>query len=117
MESQLRDEELLRRSYRIDEGSGQELIVSIKRPFRIPEGPYTCRYEITGLGQKRKHEIHGADEIDSLLNALSMVGSWLKGINETEFNGLLRWDGGDPGDIGLPTIEDHWPTGPLYGAR
>jgi hypothetical protein len=108
------DDELLCRSYRIDDGNDEELIVSIKRPVRLPQGHYACRYEITGRGQNRQHEIQGADAIDALLNALSLIGSWLKGINETEFHGLMRWGGADPGDIGFPTIEDHWPTGPMH---
>jgi hypothetical protein len=114
MDLHLPDDELLRRSYRIDGGDEGELIVSIKRPFSTtPGGPYMCRYEIIGLGQNRKHGMQGADAIDALLNALSLIGSWLKGINESEFHGLLTWGGAEPGNIGFPTIEDHWPTGPI----
>jgi hypothetical protein len=113
MDPNFENDELLRRCYHLEGDEDGELIVSIKRPLRDAKGPYRCRYEIVGLGQNRKHEIQGSDAIHALLNAFSLIGSWLKGVDETEYAGRLRWAGGTPGDIGFPTVEDHWPTGPL----
>jgi hypothetical protein len=73
-------------------------------PYSDTPGVYKCRYELSGAVNKSM-AIAGIDAIDAIDNALWMAGSELVGLNESQFDGKLRWEGADDDKpIGLPVI-------------
>jgi hypothetical protein len=103
--SKLREILVERKYYLVDEPAA-EVTISVARPCKDDTGLYRCFYDIHGCGQNRVHSIAGIDELDALMNALEMIGSWMNGVNDTEYGGRLRWVGcGEDGDLGLPTVE------------
>jgi hypothetical protein len=101
------------RKYYLDGDSQDavELTVRFKRPEQNIDHPltYKCECEIQTKQRIRVPYVRGVDEVSAIVMILAMAGSWINGLNETEFQGRLRWVGGEVGDLGLPTIEDHWP--------
>jgi len=77
-----------RRYYTEPEGEGDEIVLSIERPFQDESGYFRCVYRFTGALRTDRWAA-GADELDSLMSALSMAGPL---TNDS-----------------LPPIEDHWP--------
>ena len=86
-----------------------EVVVSLSLPSKSDSGYYNCRYQITWEGQTNSGEISGIDEIDAVISGLAVIGSWVYGLNESTYAHRLAWDGSDGNDLGLPTIEHHWP--------
>src|SRR5262249_35776129 len=97
---------MLERKFHLLDEPTSDLVILIGRHVQDQNGYFRCLYEITGLGHDRSTHIAGVDEIDALVNALSMTGSWLNGVNQSDYRGRLRWvGGGEDGDLGFPTVE------------
>jgi hypothetical protein len=92
------------------------IVFKLWRPYQ-PEADYPrCRYELITSAGSKSREVPGVDGLDCIIGSLSMAGSDLAGMNESLFGGRLRWEASPPegGDLGLPTIEDSWPTNKLF---
>jgi hypothetical protein len=83
-----------------------ELTMCISRPVCDEQNPafFSCEYELVGSKRRKLGKAFGVDGVDALLNAMAMAGSWVVGLNEAEYAGGLRWQGGN-GDLGLITVE------------
>jgi hypothetical protein len=100
------------RHFYLRDGSIEEfaLAVSIGKPTRDQSGYWKCVYRIEHRGISRSGHTLGVDELDSMMSALAIVGTSVNGINEAEYEGRLAWEGGDNGNLGLPTADGHhWP--------
>jgi hypothetical protein len=87
------------------------VILRLWRPYQ-PEGEYARGgFEVVTSDGSRKIEVPGGvDTLDCIVDALSLAGSIIQGLNESIFHGGLRWEAspeGGPG-LGLPTIEKSW---------
>ena len=94
------------RTYLLD---GNALTVSLFQPYLHRPGFYRCEYAIVTETKTIHHYVEGLDEIDVVICALAMIGTNVSGLNEAIYHGRLHWVAGESGDIGLPTIDDHWP--------
>ena len=95
-----------RRYYLKDKSPNEpEVIVSLSQPSKSGSDYCHCQYKIAWQGQTTSGEIRGIDEIDALRSGLAMIGSWVHGLNESEYQHRLVWEGGEGGDLGVPTIE------------
>ena len=96
-----------RRYYTAPEGEGEEILLSIERPFQDESGYFRCVYRFTGAVQRDRWAA-GVDELSALIYALSMAGTELQGFDDEKFGKKLIWDAG-PASGSLPTVSDNWP--------
>jgi hypothetical protein len=90
---------------RVFSGTGGCLVnVKVAVPTKTPDvaDEWTCEYQIDGLGDGKTRKAFGVDGIQALLLALTYVSTKLYTSPDYE-SGELAWDGGLPGDLGLPT--------------
>jgi len=94
-----------------DEERRSELVVSLFRPRRLGPQDYRCDFEVRkAKGVVWKSEASGIDSLHVLILALAALGSYIALVNQRDYQGRLRWEGDPAGrDLGLPTIEHHWP--------
>ncbi len=90
-------------------GKEPQLVLLLGRPFRDASGYFSCGFQFVGQGSTEPMYAAGADAIDAIIAALAMMGTTLKQRNETVYNGKLCWMVDQPGELYLPTVEDHWP--------
>ena len=86
--------------------SGETPVLTLRfyLPYSDAPGTYKCEYELSGAINK-SIAVAGIDAISAIDNAFWMAGSELDGLNESQFDGKLRWDGADDDrPIGLPVI-------------
>jgi hypothetical protein len=98
---------LTRRYYTEPPDGDLEVIVSFGRPVREISGYHGCTYRFSGDHEVTRYA-GGADEIDALISALEMAGTYLEHLNEHKYGGRLQWDFGSA-KSSLPTISNRWP--------
>lgn len=82
--------------------TGKKVTVVIGKPEKFPDSDdYYCPYQITGIGNEKIRYAGGIDAVQALLLALNMIGADLYTSKEAK-KGLLRWKGGDKGELGFP---------------
>ena len=96
-----------RRYYIAPEGQGDQVVVSIAKPFRDEGGYFRCGYVFSG-STKIERYASGVDELHAILMALAMAGTDLEQLNVDKYGSKLVWEAG-PAKSSLPTIRDHWP--------
>jgi hypothetical protein len=113
METREANDVIARREFHLDGNpSGTpEVSVLLYRPQRKEDGYYRCEYEIISSTVSRTGYDEGLDTIHALLGALRLIGSWIARVDESVYNGRLRWDDCDQGQFGLPTLEDRCVSG------
>jgi hypothetical protein len=86
------------------------------QPYQ-PEADYPrCAYELVSDQHAQRGEVTGVDSLDCIITCLTQAGTMIGGLNESVFGGQLRWEASPSGGrgLGLPTIEDHWPSAEAY---
>jgi hypothetical protein len=68
-----------------------------------PGGDLTlCPYQILGIGDEKVRCAGGVDAFQALQLAMEMIGSELYFKLNRRYDGMLRWDAGEEGDLGFP---------------
>jgi hypothetical protein len=90
---------------------GPAVIFRLWRPYQPGTEYARCRFELVTSKGSQEQEVPGVDAVDCIIASLSMAGSTLAGLNESVFEGRLRWEASPEGGrgLGLPTIEDSCP--------
>jgi hypothetical protein len=90
------------------EGKAEEPAVHLRMysPICSVDDYPACRYDLCVGGVWRSKQVSNVDTIGCISLCLIVAGTEIAGLNESLFEGKLRWEawrGGD--DIGLPTLE------------
>ncbi len=84
---------------------GKKVSVIIGKPEKFPDSDdYYCPYQIMGIGRESVRYAGGIDSVQALILTLNMIGSDLYTSKEAKA-GILRWVGGERGDLGFPVPE------------
>lgn len=77
---------------------GREIVITVGKPRPAPEPEtWACSYLVEGLPNVRRRVAYGGDSLQALQMAIEGARQVLLS------SGLvLVWDGGEPGEIGLP---------------
>ena len=90
------------RSLNLADEKDRVVVVLIGRPRQFPDSTdYYCPFQITGIGSERVKYAGGVDPVQALQLALLKAGADLYALDR-KTGGRLRWDGGEPGDLGFP---------------
>lgn len=73
--------------------------LTIGRPRPDPAGDWICPVHVDGIGDVAQQSGRGVDALQALLNAAEAARYV---IDQSGL--LLTWEGGEPGDAGLPRI-------------
>ena len=81
------------------EGRVRPIIVRVMMPRPSKKGDWECQYQALGIGNGRRRTAYGVDAVQALVLALT-------GLAYVVRNSGLEpaWEGGEPGDDGLPTF-------------
>ena len=83
----------------------KKVTVIIGKPDKFPDSDdYYCPYQISGIGNGNIRYAGGIDGVQALLLALNMIGADLYTSEEYRV-GILRWKGGEKGNLGFPVPE------------
>jgi len=90
------------------EGKAEEPVVRLQiySPTSSIDNYPECRYDLWVRGELQSKQVPHIDTIGCISLCLIVAGTEIAGLNESLFEGKLRWEawrGGD--DIGLPTLE------------
>lgn len=112
------EEPIAERSFYLD-GSAKDtpaLVFRLWSPYQTSGEYPRCAYELATPNGVERGEVTGVDVMDCIIICLAQAGTKIAGLNEATFKGQLRWEGWPEGGrgLGLPTIEDHWPTHESY---
>lgn len=84
------------------------LVFRVWKPRSVERDYPTCRFELSNdTGVVHSGDVSGVDSLDSLVICLAQAGTEIAGINESMFDGQLRWEASPEGgrSLGLPTLE------------
>lgn len=77
----------------------RSVVVTIGTPCPDPEGDWKCSFHVEGLDDSATRDAHGIDALDALLNAIAGARVVLDASSLA-----LSWEGGEPGDTGIPRM-------------
>ena len=81
------------------EGQRRPIIVRVMLPRPSRKGDWECQYQTLGLANGRVRAAYGLDAVQALVLAF---GALTKAVRTSGL--ALTWEGGEPGDDGLPTF-------------
>ena len=86
------------------------------KPYQPPKDCFHCPWEWRFTYGTQQGETYGIDAFEALISCLSVAGSKIAALNQSIFEHRLRWARSPEGarDLGLPTMEDHWPFREIY---
>lgn len=83
----------------VDKSGVEKGVLRVGIPKRVAEMDWVTAIHISGLGIRGVRLVPGGDAVDCLLNAFTALRALLR-----PWRGKLNWQGGDPGDIGIPMM-------------
>lgn len=78
--------------------TGSEVIVKVGVPQPTPDGYWACKYSVSSPLEEEA-QTHGLDSLQALLLSIKALYVVLGRTSQA-----LTWEGGEPGDTGVPRI-------------
>jgi hypothetical protein len=85
-----------------DAETGATLVVSLGVPQQVTPEEWTCAFHIDGIPPDEDQQSHGVDGLQALVMAIEGIRVTLARSGRS-----LTWEGGEPGDHGIPQIVPH----------
>lgn len=85
-----------------DADTGAVVVISLGAPQQVAAEEWTCAFRIEGIPPDEIQQAHGLDGLQALVLAVEGIRTTLVRSGRS-----LTWEGGEPGDPGIPQIVPH----------